>query len=123
MKGVGDHDNVENGVTHGAAVLMEIVLTWVNIHKIFFADSYFASVTAAELIYLNELKLIGVVKRVTRKYPMTYLASQELEKVGDRYGLVNRKTSPYGCDLLAYVRIYQDIRYFIGIRIFHGYWG
>ena len=26
VKGVSDHENVENGVTHGAAVLMELVL-------------------------------------------------------------------------------------------------
>ena len=29
------------------------------------------------------------------------------------YGLVKRKTSPYGCDLLAYVWMDQDRRYFI----------
>ena len=28
-------------------------------------------------------------------------------------GLVKRKTSPYGCDLLAYVWMDQDRRYFI----------
>ena len=44
---------------------------------------------------------------------MAHLASQELEKRGDRYGLVKRKTSPYGCDLLAYVWMDQDRRYFI----------
>ena len=42
MKGVRDHENVENGVTRGASVLMELVLPWVNNHRIVCADSYFA---------------------------------------------------------------------------------
>ena len=79
MKGGSAHESVENGVTHGASVLMELVLPWLNTHRIVCADSYFESVTAAELIYLNGLKFIGVVKTATRKYPMAHLASQELE--------------------------------------------
>ena len=90
MKGGRDHGNVENGVTHGAAVLMELVFPWVNTHRIVCADNYFLSVTAAELSYLNGMKFIGVVKTATRKYLMAHLASQELDKKGDRYGMVNR---------------------------------
>ena len=66
-----------------------------------------------ELLYINGLKFIGVVKTATRKYQMAHLASQELEKSGDRYGLVKRKTSPYRCDLLAYVWMDQGRIYFI----------
>ena len=40
MKGGSDNDNVENGVTHGAAVLMDLILPWVNTHRIVCADSY-----------------------------------------------------------------------------------
>ena len=76
VKGVSDHGNVENGVTHGASVLMELVLPWVNTHRIVCADNYFLYVTSAELLYLNGLKFIGVVKAATRKYLMAYLASQ-----------------------------------------------
>ena len=94
---------IDHGVTHGASVLTEIVLPWVNDHRIVCANSYFALVTAAELIYLDGLKFIGVFKTATRKYPMAHLASQELDKSGDIYGLVKRKTSPYGCNILAHV--------------------
>ena len=66
-KGGSDHDNVENDVTRGAAFLMDLVLPWVNSHRIVFSDSYFSSVTASELLYLNGLKFIGVVKTATRK--------------------------------------------------------
>ena len=41
VKGGSDHENVENGITHGAAVFMELILPWVNTHRIVFADSYF----------------------------------------------------------------------------------
>ena len=74
-----------------------------NNHRIFCAGSYFASVTADELLYLNGIKFIGVVKTEIRKYLMAHLASQELGKRRDRYGLVKSNTSPYGCDILAYV--------------------
>ena len=67
VKGVSDHDNVENCVTHGASVLMELVLPWVNTHRIVYADSHFVLVTAAELIYLNGMKFIVFVKTATRK--------------------------------------------------------
>ena len=59
MKGRSSHESVENNVTHGAAVLMELVLPWLNTHRIVCSDSYFASVIAAELLYLNGLKFIG----------------------------------------------------------------
>ena len=44
VKGRSDHDNVENGVTHGAAVLMQLVLPWLNTHRIVCADIYFTSI-------------------------------------------------------------------------------
>ena len=113
VKGGSDHDNVENGVTHGAAVLIKLILPWVNTNTLVCANSYFASITEAELIYLNGLKFIGVVKTATSKYPMAHLACQELEKRGNRYGLVNRNTSPYGSELLAYVWMDQVHIYFI----------
>ena len=62
VKLISDHDNVGNSVTHGADVLMELVLPWVNTCRIVYADSYLVLVTASELLYLNGLKFIGVVK-------------------------------------------------------------
>ena len=113
VKGGSDHENVENGVTRGAAVLMEIILPWVNTHSIVYAESYFLLVTESELLYINGLEFIGFVKTATRKYLMSHLASQELEKMEDRYGMVKSNTSPYMCDLLAYVWMDQYRRYFI----------
>ena len=59
VKGGSDHDNIENGVTNGAAVLMELVLPWLNTHRIVYAERYFSLVVASELLYLNGLKFIG----------------------------------------------------------------
>ena len=39
---------------------------------------------------------------------MCYSNAKKVE--GDRYGLVKRNTSPYGCDLLAYGWMDQDHR-------------
>ena len=72
VKGGSDHDNVENGVTHGADVFMELVLPWANNHRIVCADIYFAIVTSAEFLYLNGLNYIGVIKIVTMKDPMAH---------------------------------------------------
>ena len=94
---------------------MEIVLPLANTHRIVCDGSYFVSVTVDEFFCLNGLKFIGFVKTATRKYPNAHLYSQELEKRGDRYGLVKRKTRPYRCDLLAYIWMDQDGRYFISL--------
>ena len=59
------------------------------------------------------MKFIVVVKTATRKYTTAHLAFKEPEKRGERYGLIKRNTSPYGCDLLEYVWMDQDRRYFI----------
>ena len=59
-------------------------------------DSYFESVTAAELLHMNGLKFIGVIKTSTRKYPMVHLATHELENRGNRYGLVRRNSGEGG---------------------------
>ena len=78
-------------------------------------DRYFASMTAAELLHMNRLRFIGVIKTATRKFPMAHLAVQELENRGGRYGLVRRKSAEDKdeCDLLSFVWMDQDRRYFI----------
>ena len=47
VKGVSDHDNVENGVTHGADILIELVLPWVNTHRIVCTSIYFSSIISS----------------------------------------------------------------------------
>ena len=57
---------------------------------------------------------IGVVKTATRKYPMKHFQAIELQKRGDRVGLVRRKKDGEGeCDLLAFTWMDRERRYFI----------
>ena len=61
------------------------------------------------------LKFIGVVKTVTKMFPMKHLQSIELEKRGgggNRVGLVRRKKEG-DCDLLAFAWMDRERRYFI----------
>ena len=103
----------DGGVPHSVQVLLEVVAPWSNICWIVCADSYFVSITAAELLYKSELQFIGVVKVARRKYPMAYLASTELKNRCDGFGVVKRKETDGECDLLAFVWMDQDCRYFI----------
>ena len=67
VKGGSYHDNLGHGVTHCADFFMDLVLPWVNNHRMVCSDSYFSSFTAAEFLYLNGLDFIGFVQIERRK--------------------------------------------------------
>ena len=118
VKGEKDDDYSDNeanqdNVPHGAKVLLKLLSPWINTQRIVCADSYFASVTAAELLYVNGLKFIDVVKTATQKFPMAHLAAHELENRGDHYGLIRLGEDEDECDMLSFVWMDQDCRYFI----------
>ena len=115
VKGVVDREADDNNeMLHGAKVLLGLVLPWINTHRLVCADSYFASVPSAILLHDNGLKFVGVVKTATKKFPMKHLSSVKLKERGDTYGMVRRKTANSDeCDLLAYVWMDRDRRYFI----------
>ena len=52
----------ERGLLHGTAVLQQLVAPWMGSGRIVCADSYFASVEAAEALRSSGLSFIGVVK-------------------------------------------------------------
>ena len=58
--------------------------------RIVCADSYFASLTAAEELWNHGLRFIGVIKTATRKFPMAYLSNIESQNRGDMSGLLIR---------------------------------
>jgi hypothetical protein len=102
----------EDGTLHGTKVLIELVSPWAFSDRLICADSYFASVGAAETLKGMGLRFIGVVKTATRHFPLAYLSNLELENRGDRAGLVH-----YGPDgnpsLLAFMWMDRNRRYFI----------
>jgi hypothetical protein len=98
---------------HGAAILRELVLPWSHTNRIVCADSYFASVPAAQLMTCNGMQFIGVVKTATRNYPMRYLASVELNHQGDQKGLVSNGQQDGDPKMLAFVWMDCQRRCFI----------
>ena len=63
-----DEDSTTLG--HGVKLLKELISPWTRSGRLVCANSYFASVQAAETMYREGFKFIGVVKTATRKYPM-----------------------------------------------------
>jgi hypothetical protein len=102
----------EDGTLHGTKVLIELVSPWAFSDRLICADSYFASVGAAETLKAMGLRFIGVVKTATRHFPLAYLSNLELENRGDRVGLVH-----YGPEgnpsLLAFMWMDRNRSYFI----------
>jgi Transposase IS4 len=80
----------QDDLPHGAQVLKVLVLPWSNLDWIVCTDSYFASVAVALELKKIGLRFIGVVKTATRRFPMAYLQGLELQKRGDRKGLIMR---------------------------------
>lgn len=79
----GDH-------LHDAAVLRRLVKPWAGTSRTVCADSYFASVYTTEMLLKMGLKFIGVVKTATKKFPMSYLSSQELSERGQKVTMIRK---------------------------------
>jgi Transposase IS4 len=73
-----DFEDGDEDMLHGTKVLSELVAAWAGSKRIVCADSYFASVQAAEHLLSMGLKFIGVVKTATRKFPMQALGSHQM---------------------------------------------
>ena len=69
---VGDKAE-ETRLLHGTQVLKGLVLPWANSDRVVCAESYFASVGAAEELKRIGLWFIGVVKTATRRYSQNAL--------------------------------------------------
>jgi len=65
----------DDGLPHGASVLKCLVAPWAGTQRVVCADSYFASVAAANQLLTTGLRFIGVVKTATRGYPMKALST------------------------------------------------
>jgi len=76
------------------------------------AESYFASVTAAQQLLGMGLRFIWVVKRATRSLPMGSLSAIPLEARGQHVSYTH-STADGLPDLMAVVRVDRERRYFI----------
>ena len=75
-------DREEGELNHGTKVMIDLVTPWLYSDQIVCADSYFASKQSADEFKILGMRFVGVVKTATRKFPMKYLQSIELETVG-----------------------------------------
>ena len=72
------------------------------------ADSYFDSVSTAKELMRICMRFIGVVKTVSKHFPMAYLQALEFDKQGEWKGLRNATTSMHAFDWVD-----RNRRYFI----------
>lgn len=107
-----DNDN-ETTLLHGTQVVKQLVRPWLNSNRIICADSAFASVGCANELKRLGMRFIGVVKTATKQFPMKWLSEVELSNRGDRKGLVARNADGGDVNLLAFVWMDRDRRYFI----------
>ena len=103
----------EDNLPHGTKLLKELVMPWANTDRIFFADSYFAAVPAAEEFWKHGLRFIGVIKTATPQFPMTYLSNIEFQNRGDMSGLLTRPVDRTKLVLCGFVWMDQNRQYFI----------
>ena len=67
----------------GTRCLQKLCAPWFGTQRIVCADSSFASVEAATVLFNSHTRFIGVVKNATKKFPMRALAENEMAGRGD----------------------------------------
>ncbi len=106
----------EDGLLHGTVILKRLLEPWAGQgDRVVCADSYFASVGAAEELEKMGLGFIGVVKTATRRFPQAHLSAIELHNRGDFRG-VYTKDANGDTNAMAFVWMDRDRRYFIATR-------
>jgi hypothetical protein len=98
----------EEGMLHGTRALKELISPWSHSDWVVCADSYFASVGAAEHLKLMGFWFIGVIKQATKRYPMAYLSAVQLHNQGDHHGLMVIKDADGQPNLFSFVRMDRD---------------
>lgn len=110
-----DHTLSDLNVNHGTEILLQFCHPRIGTGRHVCADSFFASVEAAEILYLKGLRFKGVVKTSTRKFPMGYLNSIELGGRGSSCHLAAsmERENNISFSLMASTWIDRARRYFI----------
>jgi hypothetical protein len=103
----------DNNLLHGTKVLKELISPWSYTDRLVCADSYFASVGAAEELRNLKFRFICVIKTATKRYPMEYLKARRLHARGDREGLVHKDPETGIPDMLAFVWLDRERRFFV----------
>jgi len=102
----------DDGLPHGTAVLKKLVAPWAGTTRTVCADSYFASLTAAQQLLAMGLRFIGVVKTATRGFPMGPMTATPLRERGEHMSYTHMKADGV-TDLMAVLWVDRERRYFI----------
>ena len=109
-----EHNARHNTLPHGTNVLMELTAPWHNssVPRRVVADSFFSGVVTMESLAAVGLSLTGVVKTMTKKFPMNYLKNVVLPTRGSHHAVCcyNEDGS---VKAVACVWVDRERRYFI----------
>ena len=108
---LGQDSGNGDDLVHGCKVLKELIEPWYHTHGVVCDDSYFASVSTAKELMRLGMRFIGVVKTVSKQFPMAYLQVLEFEKRGEWKVSRNSTTSMYAfvCDRVKYSYEEQEL--------------
>jgi hypothetical protein len=109
-----DSLDLDPETNHGTGVLRDLVIPWAHTSRVVVADSFFASVEAAQVLFRLGIRFIGVVKTATKRFPMAALGSVQFPHRGMWKGLIHRGDKAAGhADLLAFTWNDTNRRMFI----------
>lgn len=102
----------DDTLPHGGKILKQLVMPWSGSQRIVCADSYFASVASTLALQQIGLRFIGVVKTAHKRFPQAWLSRVQFGGGrGHQKGLIH--TTAEGYDLLSFVWVDRERRYFI----------
>jgi hypothetical protein len=81
----------EETTLHGAQILYDLVSSWRNSHRIVCADSYFASVPAALLLWRHGLRFISVIIQLQNSTLINTFITKDCVKGGMRTASSGRR--------------------------------
>ena len=96
-------------LNHGTNVLVDLICPLANSDRVIVADSYFASVQAAKVLFGMGLRFIGTVKTATRAFPMHFLQRVQMPNgKGDHKALL-AKDQETGTFLMALYGLIETV--------------
>ena len=108
-----DAQNDEDaGMSHGTALTCRLTGPWAYTNRIVCADSYFASVETARVLFEKGTRFIGVVKTAHRGFPLAHLGATPMEGRGKWSSMVHGNASSKP-EIGAVLWVDRERRYFV----------
>ena len=107
----------EENISRGTKLLKGVLMPWDNTDRIFFTDSYFASVSDAEELWKHGPHFIDVIKITTQQFPLAYLSNIEFHNQGYMSGLLAKPVDSTKLVLGAFVWMDRNRWYLIFTQV------